>query len=138
MTITIHLTPDLERELRETSAAKGVPAEEFVVGALSESLKHAKTTSRLPPRLSAEESRLLIAINEGLPELVWRRFHELNASRRAETLTADEQVELIQLNDRIEHLNVQRLEKLIELAKLRNVDVKVLMDQLGLQDPGYD
>jgi hypothetical protein len=137
MTITINLPPELERELRETSIAKGIPAEEIVVGALSESLKHAQSVPCLPPRLSAAEGQLLQAINEGLPESTWNRYHELIARRRAETLTPDEHAELIQLTTRVEQMNVARLEKLIELAKIRGVKVESLMDELGLRDPGY-
>jgi hypothetical protein len=137
MTLTIDLPPELERKLRETSAAKGIPAEEFVVGALSESLKHANPVQPLPPRLSQAEGKLLQAINTGLPESTWNRYHELIARRRAETMTPEEQAELIQLTTRVEQMHVARLEKLIELARIRGVKVETLMDELGLRDPGY-
>lgn len=137
MTITINLSPELEHELQETSAARGIPAEEFVVGALSERLKQAKAESRLPPRLSAKEEELLAAINVGMPQATWDRFHELTARRRSETLTSDEHAELIQLFSRVEAMHVARLEKLVELAKIRGVKLEALMDQLGIPDPGY-
>src|SRR5687768_9733047 len=101
MNITIHLSPDLERKLREESAARGVPAEDVVVGALSQSLAQTKRAPRPAARLSADESKLLLAINEGLSEVDWRRFHELQARRRAELLTEPEQRELITINDRL-------------------------------------
>ena len=138
MTITIHLTPDLERKLREESAAQGVPAEDVVVGALSQSLGQTKTQPRLPSRLSAEESRLLMAINVGLSEPEWQRFHELQAKRRAETLTKPEQRELIAINDRLEALNVRRLEKLMELGKLWGMSLDQVMHQLGIRRPDFE
>src|SRR5688572_8873761 len=112
MTITINLSPQLERALQETSAARGVSVEQIVVGALSESLQQAKVQSRLPARLSAKEGELLTAINVGLPEATWARYHELIRRRRAATLTSDEHAELIQLTARVEAMNVARLEKL--------------------------
>jgi hypothetical protein len=37
----------------------------------------------------------------------------------------------------MERANVERLKKLIELARLRGVKLEELMDQLGIRDPGY-
>lgn len=121
MTITINLTPDLERQLREASDARGVPPEEIVVGALSERLKHSGPASNIP-HLSREESKLLAAINGGLSEGEWQRYRTLVARRQAELLTPDEQQELIAICDRLEALNVVRLEKISQLAHLRGLD----------------
>ena len=138
MTITINLSPELERALQETSAARGIPAEQIVVGALSESLNRARAQPRLPPRVSTREEDLLATIHVGLPKTTWDRYHELIARPRAETLTEEEHAELIQLSDRVEAMNVSRLEKLVELANLRGVKLETLMDQLGIRNPAYD
>lgn len=137
MTITINLSPELEQQVRETSAARGIPAEDFVVGAVSESLKHFPVAHRLPPHLPPEEGRLLTAINKGFSEDTWKRFHELVARRQEELLTDAEHAELLSLTTQIERTNVERLKKLIELARLRGVKVEDLMNQLGIPDPGY-
>ena len=137
MTITINLSPELEQQVRETSAARGIPAEDFVVGAVSESIKQAKAAHQLPPHLSPEEGRLLTEINTGFSEDTWKRFHELVARRQEEILTEVERAELLSLTTQMERANVERLKKLIELARLRGVKLEELMDQLGIRDPGY-
>jgi hypothetical protein len=134
MTITINLSPELERELRETSAARGIPAEEIVVGALSESLRHAKSAKR-PPQIPPDEAPLIAVINEGLTESEWQRYRYLKDRRRAEVLTEAERQELIAITDRLERLNATRIEKLLELARLRGVTLDQVMNQLGIRRP---
>lgn len=63
------------------------------------------------------------------------RFAELQAKRRAFTLTPDEHGELIALSDEAEAFDVERLKALSELAQLRQISVPRLMKQLGLKAP---
>ena len=134
MTITINLSPELERDLRETSAAKGVPAEEIVVGALSATLRQAQS-AKPPPQIPPAEARLLAVINEGLTEGEWQRYRFLKDKRRAGTLTPDEDRESMATTMRLEQMAVTRLEKLIELAKLRGVTLDEVMQQLDIRRP---
>ena len=92
---------------------------------------------RRAPSLSQEESELLMKINQGLPREVRTRFAELNEKRRAETLTEEEHAKLLQLVDQIEAHDVERVKNLGKLAQLRNVPVRTLMKQLGIQRPAY-
>src|SRR5256885_2256807 len=64
---------------------------------------------------------------------VMTRRSALIAKRQAETLTPDEQQELITLSDQIEAANVQRVEALAELARLRNTTLSALILDLGLK-----
>jgi hypothetical protein len=61
----------------------------------------------------------------------------LNAKLREEIMTAVEHAELLRLIDRVEQLNVERLEKLIQLAEIRQVSVREIMQQLGIERPAY-
>lgn len=88
---------------------------------------------RRAPCLAKEESELMERINEGLPTDVWERYHELDAKREAETLTVEEHRELIDLSDRVEQRQVERLELLSKLAEIRNTTLDALMDELGLR-----
>ena len=81
---------------------------------------------------------MLQEINRGLPAETWRRYGELKEKRRAETLTPEEQAELIALSDQIEAMNVRRMESVIELARLRRTSVDALMDDLGIKSPLFD
>jgi hypothetical protein len=92
---------------------------------------------RRAPSLSGDEAQLLQKINAGLPTEVWRRYEELNAKLHEETITPEEHTELLELIDKIELADAERMKHLIELAQLRNVSVEMLMDQLGLRRNTY-
>lgn len=135
MALTIEITPELESQVREQAEQQGLGTGEYVVNILQEHLRH---THRLDaPRLPEPEARLLQQINEGLAPEMWRRYNELIAKRRAETLTPDEHATLIALSDQIEDLNARRLECLTELARLRQTSLSELMQQLGITAPPY-
>jgi hypothetical protein len=93
---------------------------------------------RRAPSLPKAESELLLKINQGIPEDVWKRYNDLITKRRAETLTPDEYDELLRLTDQIEALNVRRIEYLSELASLRKTSLSNLMEQLGIRTPPYE
>ena len=130
MVLTIDLAPELESRLREAAADQGVEPREYVVETLRQHLRPAVAS---PPCLNAAESRLFDDINRGVSEWDWSRYRQLVEKRQAEQLSAEEHVELTALSDHLERLNVRRLELLRELARLRNMTLPALMDQLGLQ-----
>jgi hypothetical protein len=61
-----------------------------------------------------------------------QRNNLLVAKRQAETLTLDQRQELIALSDAIVAVNVQRIEYVVESARLRNTTVAAVMQALGL------
>ena len=79
------------------------------------------------------ETALLDRIQENsrLPDAEQRRFNQLRRKRQAEGLTAAEESELQALWQRVEQMNVARLEALTRLAEQRNTEVKALMRQFG-------
>ena len=87
--------------------------------------------------LSPGESALLLKINTGLGAETQARYDQLIAKRRSETLTNDEYAELLRLTQQAEQIDGQRVEALVELAKLRNVPLKTVMQQLEIQTPAY-
>lgn len=87
--------------------------------------------------LSSRETGLLLKINQGIPEAANARYQALQSKRQAEELTAEERRELSRLINQREKLQAQRLESLAELARLRNMTLRGVMKQLGIQSPGY-
>ncbi len=92
---------------------------------------------RYAPSLRANESDLLQKINQGVPTSVRSRFHYLNERLHEELIAPEEHQELLQLIEQIEMADVARLKAMIELARLRNVSVNTLMQQLGIHIPTY-
>ncbi|HAG82725.1 MAG TPA: hypothetical protein DCL61_16565 [Cyanobacteria bacterium UBA12227] len=133
-TITLELTPELEQQLRDEAAKQGLDPSHYIVNTLKERLR---SPLRNASRLSKAEANLLQKINLGLPPETWERYHTLIAKRRAEMLTPDEQVTLIKISDQIEQANAPRIQYLIELASLRSTSLEVVMQELGIESPGY-
>lgn len=129
MTITLEITPELEAALRESAAREGLPPDRYVLDLLKKQLKRAQPA---PPRLPREEAELLQKINQGLPEATWERYRVLKEKRDDELLTPEEHGELIALTDTIEGWNVERLEVVSRLAKLRGRSLPEMMTELGL------
>ena len=88
---------------------------------------------RRAPVLPAEEAALFLKINNGMSSETRKRYLELIKKRRAESLSPGEHAELLQLSDVSEELQVERLEALIELSKLRGVPLRELMHSLGIK-----
>ena len=128
MTLTLDIATDLEHQILQEASRKGLDAKSFVLSLLRESL--ASKTSSGGAR---SESDLLEEINQGFPEEVWRRYRELVAKRQDETLSAEEHPELIAMIDRIEVANAHRIECLAELANRRQVPLRELMAEMGIQ-----
>lgn len=90
---------------------------------------------RQVPHLSASESELLLKINQSIPEPLQQKFDQLVAKRQQLTITEAELAELIEITDRIEALNVERIQALAELARSRNQSLTQVMQNLGIQPP---
>jgi hypothetical protein len=99
----------------------------------------AKHSKPQVPRLSARESTLLRQINEGVPSQLQKRSAALRRKQLQTRLTRAEQRELEMLIQQMEQLDVERLQRLAELARIRNVSLRDLMQQLGLEpaEPEY-
>ncbi|MCP4167993.1 MAG: hypothetical protein GY759_19150 [Chloroflexi bacterium] len=82
--------------------------------------------------LPKDEATLLRQINQGLPEGTRKRLAELKAKREAEILTPSEHEDLVTIVDQIEWSDVLRLQALTDLAQLRNVSVRDLVNQFSL------
>jgi hypothetical protein len=90
---------------------------------------------RAAPSLPAEEAALLIQINRGLPPALRARLATLNEKCEDEALTPDEHAELLGLVAQVQALEVERIESLSRLARLRGMSLTDLMDELGIRPP---
>jgi len=129
MTLTITLKPELQAWLHEESVARQTSEEDVVVRELE---SRWATAQNQAGRLSAAESSLLQRINEGFSEEFWLRFRELREQLEAETLTEADREEFLRSNDAVEAKNVERMEALLQLARLRGTSLPEVMRQLGI------
>ncbi len=88
---------------------------------------------KLPGVLSQAEADLLKKINTPPPFEVQQRYDYLIDLRKRGKLSEDEYQELLELTAFTENLNVKRLENLTQLAKLRNISLDDLIEQLELK-----
>jgi hypothetical protein len=85
--------------------------------------------------MTLTEAELLVLTRRPLPVSLQRRYDELIARRQEQTLTSDEHRELLELTDQVELHNVERLEYLAALARMRGISLPQLMHELGIEFP---
>ncbi|WP_414544237.1 STAS/SEC14 domain-containing protein [Nostoc sp. CCY0012] len=87
--------------------------------------------------LQKSEAELLLKINQGVPLDIQNYYNELIVKRENETLNSDEYQELLRLTEQIENLQVQRIEYLAELSRLREKSLTELINDLGINTQIY-
>jgi hypothetical protein len=87
---------------------------------------------RKSPSLSNRETVLLQEINQSSNIILQNRYSVLSKKQNSNNVTEAEHEELLILIDKLEILQAQRLENLIELAHLRGISLEVLMKNLNL------
>ncbi len=127
MPLLVDLPPEIESKVREVAQAEGLDVSTLVRETLEARVR------QYDPSRPLTESDLLLRINRGFSEAFWDTYRALIAKRRAETLTPQEQQELIGMSDQLEAWHVERLRYLIKLAELRQVSLDALTQQLGLR-----
>jgi hypothetical protein len=83
-----------------------------------------------------KEAALMACVraNSALPAAAQRQFNRLRRKHQSGKLTRTEKDELQELWQRVERMNVVRLEALTKLARLRGKDVRTLMRELKLSE----
>lgn len=130
-TVKVEIQLSSEELLKAVEQLSHADLERFVSQVIS--LQAQRKASSLP----ADEAELLIKINQGIPSDIQTYYNELITKRDIETLTSEEYRELLSLTEQIEQLQVQRIEYLAELARLRGLSLTVLMENLGIQTQIY-
>jgi hypothetical protein len=130
MSILIQINPTLENMLREKATQKGMALSQFI----SQFLEHTfPNNAPAQPSVSERESTLLQKTNLDIPSEKWELYLNLKEKRQKnKILKNDEQAQFLNLIEEIEIANANRIGVLAELAQIRNVPIRVLMEQLGL------
>jgi hypothetical protein len=137
MTLEIKIPSELEQQLHQAADQAGVSADVYILRLLEQNLPtHLSDNSG--KRLLHTEAQLLQRINQSLSAIDWQRYQQLLTQRDAVALSDSEHTELIALSDQIEEMNVNRIQALTELAKIRHTTVRTLITELGLTPIVYD
>lgn len=134
MSISIKLPPELEEKLLESASEAGMDVNQYVLEILEGQLQPGASKGG---GKAERESELLEKITLGIPVATWKRYNYLKDLRDREQLDPEEHAELIRISDQIEEANTERMKYLVELAKLRNVPLRELMETLGIK-PGVN
>ncbi len=129
MSITIQLNPSLEHRLRENAQKKGVGVDQYVMQFLERNFPEERPR---PLSVSKREAELLKKVNLDISTKTWNLYLQLKAKRQSKTATESELAELQAITEQVEAANAQRTAILAELAQIRNVSLRTLMEQLGL------
>jgi hypothetical protein len=131
---TVHLQAEITGAELLKAAEQLSPTEfsDFLSSLLS--LRARREANGLP----ASESQLMLRINQGLPDELRRRYQDLIGRRQQESLDEPEYEELMRLSDLVEHIEVERLEALDALARLRGIPLGSLMSALEIPEPSHE
>lgn len=129
MALTLNLTQELQTELRHEAAREGLDEAGYILRALNDRLRFAKSRTPRP------EAELLSRINRGVTQEQWLQYQDLVEKRQAEDLTPEQHTALMALTHQIEEVHAQRFEALGELARLRGASLEGLMQELGIKFP---
>ncbi|MFB2896220.1 STAS/SEC14 domain-containing protein [Aerosakkonemataceae cyanobacterium BLCC-F50] len=128
-TVKVEIQMSSEELIKAVSQLSLPDLEQFVSQVIA--LQAQRRANNLPQ----SEAELLLKINQGIPSHIQKQYDELVVKRQAETLTTEEHKELLNLTEQIEKLQTQRIEHLVELAGIRKISLRELMENLGIQVP---
>lgn len=134
MTITLDLPESVEHQLQEEASRSGFSLSRYILHRL-QNYRPAEAARR-----SLEEVELLEKINLTLgfaPEF-WGKYYQLAEKLEDETMNETENQEMILMVEKVEAANVERLQNLFALAKLRGVSIEKLMADLGIYPRPYE
>jgi preprotein translocase subunit SecA len=100
---------------------------EFFMQKLGQLIARRKTSSA-----SEQETILLTAINQAIPQKLQMRYTEMVEKLENETMTPAENKVFLKLVEKMETQNAKRLQYLLELSQLRGVSLETVMSQLHL------
>jgi hypothetical protein len=136
MTLILELPAPLDQRIRDRAAKLGRDPETMVTDLVRD---HFSNELAFPPAaLTEEETKWFKQVNEVPPSGVRERWRELDGLRRAGQLNNEQQSEMARLYDQIEANHARRIEAAAELARLWQVAIESVIDQLGLSPTGDD
>ncbi|HSH05471.1 MAG TPA: hypothetical protein VLL52_23345 [Anaerolineae bacterium] len=130
MTIVVEFPPDIEKQVQAAAAQTGLSLDGYIQQII---LNHLAQKNEASLDSEDDEASLLAQVNLGVSSELWQKYYRLVEKRQDESITSEELTNLIGLTDMLEQANINRMQALIKLAKLRQVSLEDLMTQLNIQ-----
>lgn len=125
MYLTLELTPEEGSQLHQQAVRLGRDMGQYAKDLITYNLRPQPATTR------SRESVLLEIINQTFPVEFWKKFRALDKKRKKMNISEPELQELIEMTEKIEAANVERVKALIELSRHWEMDLDVLIKKLG-------
>ncbi len=133
MSLTVIIPEEVETQVRQRAADRGVDPQGLVVDVLRRQFPSSRASScgAKSNVLDAVETRLYTAINKALPQKTRQRYDDLVKKRQRNRISRIEYDELLRLTNVVEKAHARRIKAAAELSKYQGVDFDELLDQLG-------
>jgi hypothetical protein len=95
----------------------------------AESLLTDLKSAAVSPSISSQEAPLIAIIERRLPSEAQTRLNNLRQRLADETITEAEHQELLTFIDPIEQMDAERVEAMIQLAQLRQVNLNTIIQE---------
>lgn len=89
-------------------------------------------TQRKRQEFAERETELLEKVKHPYPSELKARYNFLTDRMKADEISTNEHQELIEISNRFEEMDAQRLQWLLELSKIRNQPLEQLLKELNL------
>ena len=129
MSLTIELPISVERALRKQAEKQGVALESYI----SDLLSSIPTDNFIEQPKKRSEVELLEKIQLNVIPQDLEEYYRLSALFKSGQINDTEHEKLLALNDVIEIAHAERIQYVIELAKLRNQSLEDVVLELGLK-----
>jgi DNA repair photolyase len=129
MSIVLQINSDLESKLRKKATTKGMELNQYISQFLENTFSNESPANST---VSEKEAMLLQKINLDISPEMWELYLKLKEKRQKNKISSRENTQLVAITNEIEMANARRITVLAELSKIRNIPIRVLMEQLGL------
>lgn len=133
MPITLELSPDVEKDLREEAMRRNIGVETLASTYFAQSWTRSRRRKHLASdTLTLEEQQTIARLNAELPRTFWSRYNALQEKIHQRTITDEEGRELSTLIEQSEEWNIRRIEAISVMAKKRGIRWTDFMQRFGI------
>jgi hypothetical protein len=133
MPITLELSPDIEKDVREEAMLRNIGVEILASNHFAQSWNKSRRRKHSPlDLLTSEEQQVIADLNAELSQAFWSRYNALQEKINQRTITDEESQELSTLVEQSEDWNIRRIEAISVMAQKRGMRWTDFMQRLQI------